>query len=48
MNGYQYCYASLTILKNISHLFEYTNLSVLFLPIQFSISALFAHSLNVK
>ena len=50
LNGSKYCYVSLTIQLNISQLI-YTQLNyqtVLFLTIQFSISHLLAHSLNVK
>ena len=48
LNGSKYCYVSLTIKLNISHVF-YTQLSdqtILFYIIQFSIKHLFGHSLN--
>ena len=45
----KYCYKSVKIQLNISHLFTQLNYqTVLFQTIQFSISHLFAHSLNVK
>ena len=45
----KYCYVSLTIQLNISHLFKQLNdQTVLFLTIQFSLSHLFAPSLNVQ
>ena len=48
LNYFNYCYISLTIELNISHLFTQLNdQSVQFLTIQFSLSHLFAHSLNV-
>ena len=50
LNGFKYCYVSLTIQLNMSHFF-YTQLNdqtVLFQAIQFSISHLFVHNLNVK
>ena len=46
---FKYCYVSLTIQLNISHLFTQLNdQTVLFLTIQFNINHLFALSLNVK
>ena len=49
LNGSKYCYVSLTIQLNISHLFTQLNIQTgLFLTIQFSISHLFALSLNFK
>ena len=50
LNGSRYSYVSLAIHSNISYLFTYTvkwsNSSISI--IQFSVSYLFAHSLNVK
>ena len=46
LNRSQYCYVSLTIQLN-SHLFT-SGQTVLYLKIQFNISHLFAHSLNIK
>ena len=49
LTGSKYCYVSLTIQVEISHLFTQLNDQiVLFLTIQFNISHLFAHSWNVK
>ena len=49
LNGSKYCYVSVTIQLNISHLFTQLNdLTVQFQSIRFWISHLFAHSLNVK
>ena len=51
LDGSKYCYLSLKIQKNIIHLFNYTQFNdqtLLFQTIQFSISHLFALSLNVK
>ena len=49
LDGFKYCYKSLIIQLNISHLFTQLNdQTVLFQTIQFRISHLFAHSLNVK
>ena len=48
LNGFKYCYVSLTIQLNISYYTHLNNQTVLFLAIQFSISYLFAHSYNVK
>ena len=49
LKGSKYCYVSLTIQLSIYHLFTRLNdQTVLLLTIQFSISYLFAHSLNVK
>ena len=47
LNGFKYCYVSLIIQLNISHLFTLLHdQSVLFLTIQFSVSHLSAHCLN--
>ena len=44
-----YCYVSLTIQLNISHLFTQLNdQTILFLTSQFSISHLYTLSLNIK
>ena len=49
LNGSKYCYVSRTIQLNISHLFtRLNNQTVLFEKNQFSISHLFALSLNIK
>ena len=49
LNGSNYCYVSLIIQLNNNHLFTQLNdQTVLFQTIQFSISHLFAFSLNVK
>ena len=49
LNSYKYCYLSLTIQLNISHLFAQVKCkTVLFLTIQFSIIHLFTFSLNVR
>ena len=49
LNGSKYCYVSLIIQLNITHLFTQLNDQiVLFQAIQFSISHLFALSLNAK
>ena len=49
LNGFRYCYESLTIQLNITHLFTRLNdETVLFQAIQLSISRLFPLSLNVK
>ena len=49
LNSSKYCYVSLTIQLNISHLFTQLNdQTVLFQAIQFSKSHLFALSKNVK
>ena len=48
LNGFKYCYASLTIQLNFHHLFTHSSMIYLFLTIQFCISYLFVLSLNVK
>ena len=49
LNGSKYCYVSLTIQLNINHLFTQSeDQTVLFQTIQFSLSHLFALSLNFK
>ena len=47
--GFKYCYVSQTIQLNTSHMLTQLNdQTVPFLTIQFSISHLFAHSLNIE
>ena len=48
LNGFKYCYVSLKIQLNIGQLFTHKDLKVLFQIIRFSLSDLFALSLNVK
>ena len=43
LNGFKYCYVSLTIQLNISHFFIHNQMIK-----QFNLSHLFAHSLNIK
>ena len=48
LDGSKYCYVSLTVQLNISHLFTHSWMIRVQFQIQFSINYLFAHSLNVK
>ena len=48
LNGSKYCYVSLLIQHQLFVCTQLNNQTVLFLTIQFSISHLFADSLNIK
>ena len=48
LNGYKYCYETVTIRHHSFQYTQFNDLTVLFQTIQFTISHLFAQSLNVK